>query len=361
MKNMKILSGALGLTMSCSVLFAGQFEEDINSSMRNLESIKLEMDVPLEVALDVYDFPVKTGTEEWKAFKNHKEMLKACQIPDTVLQKISTKGLLETVLNYPLFWDIFAYSGNFQQKFEKMSAKFNGIQELFKRKDIGTELLKKYRYMNPAGFEKDSSDEEIGEYLFNFYEVEILLAQNDFRANLTEAQLVELKKEILAKDEIKKQIEYYDGGLGKTVSSLLFEGTSNKVKSVYDVGPLIHTPNKTPVETWKLDPSTDYNRWEAVACNRKVEAEFPDAIRETWCTRKYNCHSYAWYNQSEPNLVWIEKPEQNKYWADRSYVRWYGDNVISGMKLDYFSADHSAIFVSGSNPSLYPMKSYCRS
>ncbi len=75
----------------------------------------------------------------------------------------------------------------------------------------------------------------------------------------------------------------------------------------------------------------------------------------------YNCHSYAWYNQSTSNTIWIDTPNEAWYWIDGSYVRWYNDNAISGMKLDYLSDDHSAIFVSGYNPVLYPMQSYCRS
>jgi hypothetical protein len=30
----------------------------------------------------VYNFPIKPGTEEWKALKTHKEMLEVCQIPE---------------------------------------------------------------------------------------------------------------------------------------------------------------------------------------------------------------------------------------------------------------------------------------
>lgn len=74
-----------------------------------------------------YDYPVKGGTEEWKSFTNLNEMLEACQISESILKKMSTAGLVETVLNYPLLGNMFAY--NFpQQGFEAATAQFNGLK-----------------------------------------------------------------------------------------------------------------------------------------------------------------------------------------------------------------------------------------
>ena len=58
---------------------------------------------------DAYEYPVKPGTDAWRAFTTHEEMLKACQIPESTLHAMSTEGLVETVLNYPLFNDVLAY------------------------------------------------------------------------------------------------------------------------------------------------------------------------------------------------------------------------------------------------------------
>ena len=34
---------------------------------------------------DAYDFPIKPGTDAWRAFNSHVEMLNACQIPEPLL------------------------------------------------------------------------------------------------------------------------------------------------------------------------------------------------------------------------------------------------------------------------------------
>ena len=59
---------------------------------------------------DAYDYPVKPGTDAWKALGSHEDMLNACQIPETTLNRMSTAGLVETVLNYPLFGDAWAWN-----------------------------------------------------------------------------------------------------------------------------------------------------------------------------------------------------------------------------------------------------------
>jgi hypothetical protein len=81
----------------------------------------------------VYDFPVKPDTEEWWQFETVEKRVEALQIPDEVLVKISTKGLLETCLEYPFLLSIL-HGDNCQHGFEGLMKQFNGFRELFKRK-----------------------------------------------------------------------------------------------------------------------------------------------------------------------------------------------------------------------------------
>jgi hypothetical protein len=48
---------------------------------------------------DVYDYPIRPGAEEWKALYSFNDMLEACQIPENVLESMSTSALVETVLD----------------------------------------------------------------------------------------------------------------------------------------------------------------------------------------------------------------------------------------------------------------------
>jgi len=159
-------------------------------------------------ANDTYDYPIKPGTEEWKAFQTHDDMLKACQIPEDILKNMSTKGLVETVLEYPLLGDMMAYSG-IQQGFEAVASQFNGLPELLNRKDAGTELLAVYSKMDPLDIEENWGDVQKGAYTFSIANVEILLAQNEILDNLSEIQLEGLTVEARLKYRAKQQSATY--------------------------------------------------------------------------------------------------------------------------------------------------------
>jgi hypothetical protein len=61
---------------------------------------------------DVYDFPLKQGSKEWTQIESVEKRIAALQLPEAVLKKISTEGLLETCLNYPYLIDFLHVSGD---------------------------------------------------------------------------------------------------------------------------------------------------------------------------------------------------------------------------------------------------------
>jgi len=100
----------------------------------------------------------------------------------------------------------------------------------------------------------------------------------------------------------------------------------------------VYTPNGTSVPvTIRAEMSTtdywiDYN-W--------VVNNFPNAVILRMPTRKYNCHSYAWYSQSTSNLYWMDHPGDDSYWLDGSYYRSYFQ--ATGNRISYVYGDHSGI------------------
>jgi hypothetical protein len=90
-----------------------------------------------------WDYPVKPGTDEWRAFKTSQEMVDVCQIPDEVLTSLSTEDLTDICLNYPLWMDVFRFNYK-DDGLNKFFSDFNGIRELYERKEAAGELLKRY-------------------------------------------------------------------------------------------------------------------------------------------------------------------------------------------------------------------------
>lgn len=169
---------------------------------------------------DAYDFPLKPGTPEWKAIISHDERVSACQVPENILKKMSTSGLVETVLSYPHFGDMLAYN-TIEQGFAKMSTRFNGFPELYKRKDAGTVLLARYRAMDPAAAGKNFN-------ILNIMFIEILLAQQPILSVLTETQREELYKEANAKYKTKQKYPSRYGGLSMGLTALLAKKSLQK-------------------------------------------------------------------------------------------------------------------------------------
>ncbi len=159
---------------------------------------------PVASPSDAYDYPVKPGTQAWKDLPSHDEMLRVCQVPEDILLKMSTAGLVETVLNYPLFADAWVYNDP-QSGFNAISSRFNGIPELIDRDDGGTAVLERYRILNPAAIENDWTSLQKGQFSWSIADVEMLLAQNDTIARLKAPERNDLMAEALVKYEAKQQ------------------------------------------------------------------------------------------------------------------------------------------------------------
>jgi hypothetical protein len=134
-------------------------------------------------------------------------MVAACQVPEPILRDMSTEGLIETCLNYPLIGDMGMYN-SWQQGFDRVAARFNGLQELLQRPDVGTKLLAHYRQMEPAGIREKGTSLQKGRYAMTFQYVETLLAQEAVLSSMTAAERRSLLAECLGKVRAKQEPDY---------------------------------------------------------------------------------------------------------------------------------------------------------
>lgn len=111
---------------------------------------------------------------------------------------------------------------------------------------------------------------------------------------------------------------------------------------------LVYTPRGTGVVAY-ID-NYELSSAEIAYLNDYVARHYPLAVRETNASNRYNCHSYAWYNQAINNNIWIDSPGDDSFWQDGSYVyvaSGFCDSIPStvpiGAKVSYSSDDHSAI------------------
>jgi len=340
---------------------------------------------------DAYDYPLRPGTDAWRALETHDEMVRVTQVAEAELATMSDRGLLQTVLAYPLLGDVMAYNSP-QQGFDAVEARFNGLRSLLERESMAGVLLRRYQRMDAADAPAVLSLREQGRRAGRIAFVELLLAQPEVIAGMSDAEREELVLETLLKREQKlERFEVYglpglertaltagralrgmapDSLESKSIGAFLATGVAPSVQvldtvfarveeallgtsspslseraalTAKDYSSYAYTPNGTAVpvivRTWELSSG------QIAACNSDLDQTYPNATRLTNCSRKYNCHSYAWYSQSPFNNRWMNTPGDDTYWQDGSYIP---ASIRAGGKVSYASDDHSAIALSGS-------------
>ncbi|WP_319229753.1 hypothetical protein [Draconibacterium orientale] len=166
----------------------------------------------------IWDYPVKPGSEEWKAIDNTYQKIEICQIPQEILNTISTESLVSICLNYPLFTSLF-FSNHIQPSFNRMIKQFNGFNELITRKDAGSVLLSVYKKLEPRNLEDKWEQKKRGFFTFEFIKVELFLANDNVLANMTKTELLELTNrcKYIYREKEKKIDDFgYNFGLAPT-------------------------------------------------------------------------------------------------------------------------------------------------
>ena len=141
-----------------------------------------------QVIDEPYDFPIKPGMPEW-AELTQSGRWKALQVPDDILKRLSTKALVETCLNYPLFSDFWLSNSNPKDGISEVMNSFNGFGELFLRQDAFTYLFAQYELRDP-----DWIYESWDAYL-KFVYPEILLSQYEIIKGMSYEEKILLLKE----------------------------------------------------------------------------------------------------------------------------------------------------------------------
>lgn len=242
---------------------------------------------------EAYDYPVVPGTVEWNALTSLEEKASACAVDEDLMAAMTTSALLETVLNYPMLVNIYAFN-SIEAGVRSVSKYFSGIQLLAEREDAVTCILQHTQAMT--------------------------YAEDDATATVDQLNL--------------RTLERYIQNLG--------------------ISPVISTPGGSPVDslynlTWSNHGIT-YS--EAVAAQNQYLQIFPNIRVISNPAPAYNCHSYAWYSTSTSNKYWINDPDI--YMGDGSYTKTTSPAV--GNKVYWSNSNpednHSAIVHAKSGSSI---------
>ena len=126
---------------------------------------------------DAYEFPVYSGAEPqlWD------DILTFLQVPEDILKEMSTDGVVETCLTYPILTiGMLASNQSMYVGFQNTLRNFNGFAELFRRDDAGQKLLALYQ-----GIDQEKAVHSSDSYSFRMRFIEYLLAQDEILTKLS--------------------------------------------------------------------------------------------------------------------------------------------------------------------------------
>lgn len=95
----------------------------------------------------MFSYDSVTNPEVWKTFMSFEEMMEATQIPEAILKELPTDTLVALCMNHPMGGVYMCYNNHLKGALSVME-RFNGFQELKRRKDAGEKLINFYENLN---------------------------------------------------------------------------------------------------------------------------------------------------------------------------------------------------------------------
>ena len=222
-----------------------------------------------------------------------KERYEACNISFETLSQLTDSQLIKAIEDYPYLLDIYMFS-TLEAGYKVLRERFNGIIELENRN---------IEYTN-----------------------DMSIAMQNLMSLRKETSISLLS---IAPDDLG------GGGSGSVTAVYTPNG--------YAVTVYIHNTELTSAEINELD--------------NYVRNNYPNAVLLRSATRKYNCHSYAWYSTSSNNNYWMNDPKA--YMQYGAYTQRTSTSSISNLDKVFYNngslADnHSGIvYSSGSLDNIY--------
>ena len=173
----------------CLILGCSKNENEIDDYYKS----NAQVDYTPWAVEDAYIYPELGHEPPYDSYENR---MTAYQLPEDILLKMSTEGLLESCLTYPYRIDLFITYEDYQSSFDYLVHTFNGYPELLKRPDLINVLLRKHRSYDEVWMmmcdSLPSLGLEMGDYSLSHFNLAIIINQDIVFNNLSREQENEL-------------------------------------------------------------------------------------------------------------------------------------------------------------------------
>lgn len=280
---------------------------------------------------------------DWLEYEDHGYNVLRAQIPDNLLNQMTTDQLVNAVLRYPYMIDIVAFD-TYSEAFQIIAENFNGLAELLEREDGAQKLSERLRDTPVPSNRTRATDGGLAERMQDRY-LDILMAQPEFLNQLSDSELEETIAVVDNKIEQRlEQTEIYSEG-----DAYQFYKVVNEQVEMYQRFDYINTPSgKYSVRVRIWEPGdVEKTIQQQQDMKDSFMSVYSGLVYKSNATWKYNCHSYAWYSQNYvTNSFWIT--DASAFVSSGSgYTQTYAQQ---GAKI-YYSTNgngvHSGVVLSG--------------
>lgn len=320
MKNKKVIFSILSILVMVTVLSLNPFNVKANSKTN--EKLVFQKDI----------YKDKISKEK---FKNSSTIDQKKSLNIKVDKNTTTKQLVIYVVNYPYLSDINAFDTT-EQALNFLSLSFDPLKELLLRNDCIAELENYYYSLNDkiSSLDKNVLSENQSELVMQSMTLKEMLnylKKSDSKSNTSSFRLFntnsndidsEYQKILNTISEKKEQTNNSSTGINLTPLSTTY----------------VKTPNGTPVPIIIYEGFT-YTPLEIVAINAQYKNLYPNAVLYANPNKRYNCHSYCWYQANGSNPYWMNDP--SAYMNDGSYKQ--TTTLASGVRAYWGNRYHSAV------------------
>ena len=310
--------------------------------------------------LEWFTFDSIIKDDAWRYNENIQERVEKLQIPKEQLAVMPVDTLLDRCIRYPFYYDYTA-ANDVEQGIKAVMACFNGFFELYKRQEVASSLIKRYKEESIIYLEEQLRVSEVENYsmILREYYLELIISQ--YLIGFTEEELVTLESLFNQKTNEKVNNPDVFGGLSRQVGEVLQKkiqerysqfgsGLREETRSMNEI--IYTTFGKSLVASTQSELLSTV---EILALNLEHTLQHPAATLLSSSTSTYNCHSYAWHMSEGGATRWIDGSLYGQptldgtvdsyhdnieaYWTDGLYAPTTFSNKE---KIYYYRGDHSA-------------------
>lgn len=314
--------------------------------------------------------------DAWGAIESIEDRLAVCEVPQSILSQMTTEALALTIAQYPLNYLVFAY--NDPNQAVRYLIEDSSIHREFMRREDNSHYLIGLLTQSTMQFESRTDvgeqsptisygDEMMLEYLLSSEEVSAKIKDED-RSVLSDMILEK------AVERLSDTLHYSSQSIEplKSIDAAVDLGIVHLADPITKSGEFVgYVTLSTPLgKSIQGIVRNELTNTELIDITNLAAENYPNAIIRGSATVKYNCHSYAWHDDSTDNQYWINFKDNNgtfqlsNYWTNDVYV---STDEATANRAYYASDDHSAVILSNGNylskwgtfPLMEHSKEYC--